>query len=50
VCVGGVDGDRVLVGILSNAGPPHSPNFLKHKALGESEAVDAPDGRESRIW
>jgi ureidoacrylate peracid hydrolase len=33
---------------LSNAGPPDSPNFLKHKALGVGEPVAAPDGRESR--
>jgi ureidoacrylate peracid hydrolase len=33
---------------LSNAGPPHSPNFLKHKLLGVGDVFAAPDGRESR--
>jgi len=34
---------------LSNAGGPDAPNLLKHRALGIGEAVQAPDGRESRV-
>ena len=34
---------------LSDAGPPDSPNWLKHVPLRIGEAVRAPDGTESRI-
>jgi len=34
---------------LSDAGPPDSPNRLKHTPLRIGEAVRAPDGTESRI-
>jgi ureidoacrylate peracid hydrolase len=34
---------------LSDAGPPDSPNRLKHLPLRIGEAVRAPDGTESRI-
>jgi len=34
---------------LSDAGPPDSPNRLKHIPLRIGEAVRAPDGTESRI-
>jgi isochorismatase family protein len=32
---------------LSDAGPPDSPNFLKHKLLGVGDIVPAPDGRST---
>jgi ureidoacrylate peracid hydrolase len=34
---------------LSDAGPPDSPNWIKHAAMHVGEAVRAPDGTESRI-
>jgi len=34
---------------LSDAGPPDSPNWIKHKPLRVGERVTAPDGTESRI-
>src|SRR5713226_7705309 len=34
---------------LSDAGPPDSPNWIKHAVMHVGEAVRAPDGTESRI-
>jgi ureidoacrylate peracid hydrolase len=34
---------------LSNAGPPESPNWVKHQPLRVGERVTAPDGTPSRI-
>lgn len=34
---------------LSNAGPPESPNWIKHQPLRVGERVTAPDGSQSRI-
>jgi ureidoacrylate peracid hydrolase len=34
---------------LSNAGPPESPNWIKHQPLRVGERVTAPDGTQSRI-
>jgi ureidoacrylate peracid hydrolase len=34
---------------LSNAGPPGSPNRIKHQPLRVGERVTAPDGSQSRI-
>ena len=34
---------------LSDAGPPDSPNFLRHLAVNVGMKVQAPDGTESRI-
>jgi ureidoacrylate peracid hydrolase len=34
---------------LSNAGPPESPNRIKHQPLRVGERVTAPDGSQSRI-
>src|SRR5712692_10905409 len=34
---------------LSDAGPPDSPNWIKHAEMPVGEAVRAPDGTESRI-
>ena len=34
---------------LSDAGPVDSPNYARHRMLGIGTAVQAPDGRESRI-
>ena len=34
---------------LSDAGPPDSPNWIKHKPLRVGERVTAPDGTEGRI-
>jgi len=34
---------------LSNAGPPESPNRIKHQPLRVGEHVTAPDGSQSRI-
>jgi ureidoacrylate peracid hydrolase len=38
-----------FAGDLSNAGPPESPNYIKHRALDVGDVMTAPDGRESRI-
>ncbi len=34
---------------LSDAGPPDSPNWIKHQVMHVGELVRAPDGTESRI-
>ena len=34
---------------LSDAGVPHSPNWVKHIPMQAGETVKAPDGRDSRI-
>lgn len=34
---------------LSDAGPPDSPNFLRHQTLGVGASIVAPDGSASRI-
>ena len=34
---------------LSDAGPVDSPNYARHQMLGIGTAMQAPDGRESRI-
>jgi ureidoacrylate peracid hydrolase len=34
---------------MSDAGPPTSPNFLKHATLHAGQAMTAPDGTPSRI-
>jgi ureidoacrylate peracid hydrolase len=34
---------------LSDAGPPDSPNWLKHLLFRVGERVQAPDGKESRV-
>ena len=34
---------------LSDAGPAHSPNLARHQLLGVGSAIQAPDGRASRV-
>lgn len=34
---------------LSDAGPMHSPNFIRHQLLGVGSVVSVPDGTQSRV-